>query len=506
MGTSVVTASVKASVDGQELAVTGFVISLAINSIPTIELQCAPSKVEKGENSPLKVNVKRPTISDFSELYSDLSNKADSLDKKCNVTITLETGTGAKGKEELKLKGWILASVGMSSVSATSAPYMSVVLMHPICNLTKVGSIYETLKSTSSVTEGTQNANNFIEIVEKVYENVRTGKDKFWKAPNKYPTIFREQLGVGDFKPSNHLVSKPENDCIFLAGKANGMDADEDNAAKAVKKCIAAAIGDLVLPMDGGSSTWDMITSMCGMLLLWVTQDDDNNFTTDKLVIGPAAPWKEQDIVLNEEKCFQTELQGMDPFRITGVMCRKMGPYNSDIGLGFMKNANPNKEDPVAEILYVPDGVDTEKASGRIMKTSAPSILDAAYRKDAPHGKSISTGMAGVENADSYNKYIEKYCKALYEITAASMVKSRALMAIGFKDGNGKLILPGRTCKFMSGGKEIYYGHIMAVTHSMTTSGGCSTAVSMAYVRPGKNYIIGGKDAIKSSSVNAAYG
>lgn len=500
MGTRVAKASVKAKVAGNNLAPTGFTINLWVNSIPSIEIQCAPSKMQKGENTPTKVNVKKPSISDFSDLYRELANKAESLSEEGDVEISIDYGDFVS---EIKLEGWILSSVGMSSVSATGAPYLSVVLMHPICKLTKFGSIYETVKSADVIPDSAKNASDFIEIVDKVYDGVSKGDNKFLKSPSSYPKTFRKKLGEEEFKPSTYLVYKGPKG--FLSA-GDGIDEDEAKAAKALKKCIASAIADMVIPSNGGSSTWDMIVSMSGALLLWITQDDDNNFTTKKLAIGPADPWRKQDVTLKDEFCSQTELQGMDPFRVTGVMCRKMGPYNDNISQGLYANGNKNKEEPVADILYVPDGTDTKSASGRIIKTSAPAILDAAYRKDAPHGKSISTGMSGVKNAQRYNGIIEKYCKAVYEMAATSMVKARAQMIIRFKDDDNKMILPGRTCKFMSGEKAIYYGYIMGVSHSMTTRGGCATTVSMSYVRPEENLKIGDKDAIKAGSGNAAYG
>ena len=199
----------------------------------------------------------------------------------------------------------------------------------------------------------------------------------------------------------------------------------------------------------------------------------------------------------------------MDPFRITGVMCHKLGPYNDNMSLGMIRNGNPNQEDPVADVMYIPDGVDVTSASGRIMKTSAPAILDIAYRRDAPFGKSISLGAVLLKKAaaDNYNKVVRKYCKAVYETTAASMVNAKAQMAMWFrdKDKEGKLILPGNTCKFISKGKDIYYGYARSVVHSMSTQGGCSTTVSMSYVRPTEDFMIGKKVAIEAGSKNAAY-
>ena len=492
MRTRVVTASVKASAGGQRLAVNGFTLTLGVNSIPSIELQCAPSKT--GNNTPLKPNVKRPRISDFSDLYRDLAVKAQGLNETGQVTIDVKDDLGHT--DSISLKGWILAGVGLSSVSASAAPYLSVILQHPICKLTKVGSIYETPKSTinEKLNESTKSCEDFLEIVKAVYKCVREDVE-FWPPPNEYPTKFREQLGVGEFDPDKYLEFKGGNG-IFLGGGGGSA-----------KERLAQAIGRLALPGSGGSSTWDMLVGSSGTLLLSITQDESNNYTKDKLVIEPTQPWKSASINLYDEECFWTEIPGMDPFRITGVMCRKLGPYNSNISLGLLRNGNDNQKDPVAEVMYVPDAVDTSKADGRIMKTSAPAVLDSAFRRDATYGNAISLGSTDMqkEAADNYNEVIEKYCKAVYEITAASMIHAKAQMAMWFTDMDGNLILPGNTCCFKSEGKDIYYGYARQVVHHMSTSGGCSTTVAMSYVRPEASFKIGGSVAIAAGSKNAAY-
>ena len=492
MRTRVVTASVKASAGGQRLAVNGFTLTLGVNSIPSIELQCAPSKT--GNNTPLRPNVKRPRISDFSDLYRDLAVKAQGLNETGQVTIDVKDDLGHT--DSISLKGWILAGVGLSSVSASAAPYLSVILQHPICKLTKVGSIYETPKSldNNTLNGATASCGDFLEIVKEVYKCVREDVE-FWPSPNEYPTRFREQLGVGEFDPDKYLEFKGGNG-IFL-GSCEGVS----------KERLAQAIGRLILPVSGGSSTWDMLLSASGTLLLSITQDESNNYTKDKLVIEPTQPWKAASINLYDEECFWTELPGMDPFRITGVMCRSLGPSNVDASLGLIRNGNVNQKYPFADAMYVPDAVDTSKADGRIMKTSAPAVLDSACSRDATYGGDISTGQTDMQKAasDGYKDAVEKYCKAVYEITAASMIHAKAQMAMWFTDMDGNLILPGNTCCFKSEGKDIYYGYARQVVHHMSTSGGCSTTVAMSYVRPEASFKIGGSVAIAAGSKNAAY-
>ena len=493
MTTKVVTVSIQANVDGKVLAVQGATLTLGVNAIPRIELQCAPSNDDT--YVPLQPTVKKPTISDFADMYRELSGKAEGLKKTGNVSIMLEDNLGKS--DSISLNEWILSGVGLSSVSATAAPYLSVILQHPICKLTKVGSIYETQKSTidEKLNEATKSANDFLEVITAVYKCMREGVD-FWPAPNDLPKKYRTELGVGDYDPNEYLKFKGKNG-IFL-GKA----------VKGGKERLAQAMGRLALPGSGGSSTWDMLVSASGTLLLSITQDSSCNYTKKQLVLEPTQPWKTSSLTLRDEDCFWTEIPGMDPFKIAGVMARKLGPYSDAVGLGLIRNGNPNQKDPVEEVMYVPvPAKDIKTADGRIMKTSAPAVLDSAFRRDAPYGSGISLGSADLDNAreDGFNTAIEKYCKAVYEITAASMIQARAQMALWFTDADGNLLLPGNTCKFMSNNNEIYYGYVRQVVHHMSTGGGCATTLAMSYVRPKADFEIAEQTAIAAGSPNAAY-
>ena len=491
MDVKVVTVSFRAQVAGHTLHVTGAKIALGINAIPSIELSCAPT--EKRSQS-LRPNVQSPTIEGFVKLYNDLAAKAKGLKETGNVSVMLRASSGET--DSIRLSGWILSAVGLSSIGATQAPYLSVILQHPICKLTKLGSVYETPKTAlgKSLDIMTSSGKDFLGIVKKAYDCVRSGQ--YWPAPNPIVTQFRTQLGSGEFDPSKYLVSKGAN--IFLAvGEAAGM-----------ANRIAQAIGRAVVPNGSSTSTWDMIISTAGSLLLNVVQDEGNSFLDDKLIIEPMQPWKAQSITLSSDRCSSTDVPGMDPFRIIGVMARKLGPYSDLISLGLNRNGNENQEKPTSEAAYIPKGVSVSTSDGRIMKVSPPEILVSAFWRDAAVGDMITNanikGLALREN--NYNKIIERYCKAVYETTAGSMMHARATMALWFRDKGGKLILPGNTCKFVSNGSTIYYGYIRKVVHNLSTEGGNSTFVMMSYVRPDADFKINGQTAIAMGSKNAAYG
>jgi len=501
MDNKVVTVEVDATAAGKTLGVQAATLSLAVNEIPTIELSCVPTQAS---GKPLEPTVCSPTISEFADLYQTLAPYAEGLSETGDVNIKLS----GDYNDTLSLKNWVLSGVGLSSISSTGAPHLSVVLQHPICKLTKVGSIYETPMSNIDEALNTciSGASSFIDVVDFAYSCVRDHV-QFWPPEDPIATEYRMSLGVGDYDPRKYLFFDNEGGSTGIFLGANAEDA------------FSRAMAPMVLPTSGGS-TWDMIMQSCGALMLSVTQDHSYNFTGDMLKIGPLTPWKKATITLSEDKCAATDVPGMNPFKITGVMARKPGPgADLSVNQGLYDNGRDADEapEPPSEVMYVPEGVSVDSSDGRIMVTSAPSILDSAFWIDAVMGDDITAGIAfkGLESntKDDYNEILRKYCKAVFEVTAGSMIQGRAQMALGFKDDDGNLILPGNTCKFMTkstgnggkGSRPLYYGYIRRVVHHLSTSGGCGTTVMMSYVRPTENFMINGNAAIKAGSPNAAY-
>ena len=481
----IVTIDIDASAGGEKLGVQEATISLGVNAIPTINMVCVPTEMAKDSSS---VDVMAPHIKDFAKLYGTLADKAEGMSETGNVKITVDTDGNS---DSISLGGWVLTGAGLSSVGATSAPTLSVELQHPICRLTKVGSIYEEPKTEypKMFNEKLASSRNFLDIVEASYKYVREDVD-YWPSPEGSPApSFRGQLGTGDFDPKKYLEGGSAG--VFLCSPGS-KDAGR----------MAQAIGRMVIPSGGGTSTWDMLMAASGNFLLSVTQDESNNYTTNKLVLEPTQPWKKATISFDEDSCHSTEIPGMDPFKVIGVMCSKLGPYSDIVNLGLLGNGNMNKKDPVSVVMYAPIK-DATAADGRIMKTSVPIALDSCFRRDAPGGGVINLGMVKMEasRADLFNTALMKYCKAVFEISAASMKTATSVMKLGFHDSGGNLILPGNTCTFKSQGETMFYGYIRNVVHYMSTAGGCETVVKMSYVRSSA----GLGDYISEGSPNAAY-
>lgn len=494
MKNHVITVSVEANAAGYDLGVQEATITLGVNDIPTIELMCAPTK---GKPSPLEPKVVRPTISEFADMYRDLSEKAEGLSEAADVSISIKDSEGRT--DSIALKNWVLAGAGLSGIGASQAPYLSVVLQHPICKLTKTGSVYEEPEDDPSIVlnEISEDSTDILEIMEEVYRFFR--EELTYYPSGGVAEQFTQRLGVDEFDPAEYLEFKGDHG-IFLGGEGDELDA-----------VMAKAMARLVFPSDGGSSTWDALVSATGSLMLSITQDKERNFTTDKLVLEPLQPWKDVGVILNEDDCVWTEVPGMDPFKIIGVMCRRMGPFNNiSGGEDQYANGNDNDEDPVSVFMYAPVE-NPSVASGRIMKVDHPAVLDSAFRRAAEYGDDLAGGQTDMdeERAELYELQLAKYCKAVYDCSAASMVRAKAQMALWFKDRDGNLILPGNTCLFQANGKkgpkDIYYGYIQQVVHHLSTSGGCSTTVVMSHVRPQASYYVGGELAIKIGEKNAAY-
>lgn len=495
MDNRVVTVSVDANAAGYKLGVSEATIVLGVNAIPLVELQCAPSMYAR--QTPLKPDVKTPTLKDYGEVYKKLSVLAEGLSKTGNATFTVKEDRGET--DTIKLNNWILTDVGMSSVSATAAPYMTVILQHPICKLTKVGSIYETPKGllNKEIADVNKDEAPFLTVVKRTYDFVADADNMFWKASNEYPPIYRHALKENEFNPNAYLRDDTsEHGDTFL------------NNAKVNPGRMAQAEASMVLPVEGGTSTWDMILSSAGHLLLSVVQDEECNYTKPKLVLEPARPWKQSTIELGEDWCVTTDLPGSDPFKISGVMARKLGPYAQDVTLGILRNGNLNNTESMAsEVMYVPPTSTNPKISdGRIMKTSSPALLEMTFRSDSPFGGAITTSNIKDEadRAIAYDPALKAYCKAVYEISTLSLCRATARMALYFHDVHGKLILPGNTCTFYAKG-VLYYGYIQKVAHHISSEGGCSTTIVMSHVRTDESYKINGQTAIEYGAQNAAW-
>ena len=488
----VVTIKISATVAGKKLDVCGANVVLGINEIPRIELLVPPTEAKN--STPLKPNVFHPTLSEFIKLYTDLAKDAEKQSETGNVDITIFTDSTASGErpDKLNISGWILTGVGLSSVGANSAPHLSVILHHPAFWLTKVGSIYETPKSHAEqkIAEAASGGSKFLDIVKKVYDAAKSDI-LYFQSPDDMPRVYRNSLGVGEFDPSRYIMDKTPSPMLDLAMK------------KEVTKRLAAATGRIVCPMGDGSSTWDMIVRSSGLLMTSVVQNEDNNFTKlQGLVIEPTKPWKTESVLtLSEDMCFWTEVPGMDMLKIVGVMARKMRIFENRLTTWANPvGMRPKDEVGMCDVLYCP--VPPTQADGRIMKTSAPFILTQAFMEDGIVGTDLVTGFAdtGNQRLNGFDSALRLYCRAVYEITYGSMNTGKAQMALGFRDANGKLLLPGNTCRFVSRGKDIYYGYIRNVVHSLSTKGGCATTVGMSHVRPTLTV-----DKVKDGNKNAAY-
>jgi hypothetical protein len=160
----------------------------------------------------------------------------------------------------------------------------------------------------------------------------------------------------------------------------------------------------------------------------------------------------------------------------------------------------PDGETIASNVLYCP--VMPDKADGRIMIVPAPRLLHQAFMEDGLCGRLLTNALAQTAGyrLNAFTAPLEKYCQAVYETTYGSMNSCNARMALGLGDAEGKLLLPGNTCKFVSQGKSVYYGYLRNVVHSMNTSGECATILTMSYVRPTETV-----ETIPNGNKNAVY-
>lgn len=489
----VVKVRINATVAGKRLGVQEATIALGVNAIPSITLVCAPTQ---GSMTPLKPDVQATSITDYLVLYAELQKKAEGLDETGSVTIST-TDSGTLSGETIQLKDWILAEAGLSGFSATQAPLLFVTLKHPICKLTKFGSIYETPKVLMDREwNAAATGNNPIDLCGSIYNYV-ANKVQYWPATNQLASQFRSKLGEAEFQPKKYLDWSGTNGIMFNV-------ADGRSQVKRLREAIAR----LLIPSDGGTSTWDMLQSLCGQILTSIVQEEGHSYLDDKLLMEPTRPWKTSQMTLADYWCNGLSMPCMDPFRLSGVMARKLAAYSDMVQFAIFKMANMNAQPPTSDAFYAPKGLNPDKADGRIMKVEVPKVLCSAFRRDAPRGGSIP-GMVVFSEAtrkDHYNTLVERYCQAVYEISACQMVYATAEMALRFHDPDDNLLVPGQTAKFEVGADNpILYGYVRQIVHHMSTRGGCGTTVRMSHVRNTPDYQIDGQTVIAEDAPNVVY-
>ena len=472
----------EATVDGKTLDVMRARVILAVNDIPTVELLCAPDDIYVD-------------MSDTAKEYRKLAQKAERRDVSVDVTVYVADASkdnhGGPMSMGFELRGWILVGAGMSSLSATGAPVLSVVAQHPICLLSSSGAIYEDPKSNlrTKIGEAVADKRNILEIFSAAYDVVADGNSLFHDIGSDAVKELRR--GLKDRKPEKYLE---------YGEGVSGLFPRVDGSEEGFASCQAKAMGELVF---GGASTWDSLLDAMGDLMLTVVQDGTRNYTRDRLLLEPMDPWKLPTLTLRAEDCTSTSLPGMDPAMVSGAVAQCPSPLKPKIDQGIREK--DREKLPKEYVSYIPDAA--KGRNGRIIKTTAPSVLLGAFMYDTPHGDNLSAGVSYLKEewGRKYNAATERYCRALYEISAAAMSQATATMALMTHDVDNGIIVPGQSCVFTSGGTEIYCGYIRRVEHNISSNGRCWTSVSMSHVRPERDFKIGEKTAISAGQGNAAY-
>lgn len=496
MSVHVVTVEVEARVGDIDLPVEEVVVTNAVNAIPQVELRCSPT-----ESDGRGINVKQPVVLEYMDLYEKLADAAPGLNTEGEVSITA-TDHLDDSKDSITLEGWVLSGVGMSSVSTSGAPCLSVILQHPICRLTKTGGVYELPKTAYKFILATNGglSDKYTEIVDKVYDTV--AKADHWPTfsgkDNDMAAAFRKALAEQSSKPTTYLADETS---VFL-----GPYLSDD-----MKKRMRLAEAIFSLPRVGECSTWDKLMEASGRLLVSIVQDEDNNYTQSRLLLAPTSPWKDPTVSIDDTMCEAYELPGMDPFRICGVMVDKLDAALR-LEMGLRKDYAAYLSGNGSAVLYAPKGVTPSVSDGRIVNAGFPQLLLEAASVDSASGsgklsETYSSGSKVYETA--FNEQLLPYCRACYEMSCRSMVRTSVTSKLSFRDSEGRLILPGNSCTLKSNGDVLYYGYIQQVVHTMSTKGSCRTITSMSHVRRGPDYMIGPKDgktvAIKGGSKSPIY-
>jgi hypothetical protein len=462
--------TIRLTIDGRPYGVDTAKLRTAINSIPEITLSVWPLEAE-GETK-----VWAPSIIEYAQMYKELSDKAETLDTLCDIDIRVIV-PDLSDSQFIWLEGWILAGAGMSQVSSVSAPYLTVVIQHPICRLTKCGFIYETPNSEFYKTIA-PDTSRFTAIADYVYDRYANAEASRFLDTADYSESgstaaeYRKKLGEQKFKIGTYLNEKTNT--LFLQKYISSVEA------------LRRSVADLAKPSSGGiaSSSWDMLLRAAGTLLMWVSQDKDNNYTKQKLVLEPVRPWLKPTMDFVEDECSWVELPGMDPFKLAGVQVDMSSQGEIPVTHGLMQSKDAKARKQIRYAFYAAENPDT--SVGRIVRVSRPICLEGMNSYDAAY-QSEKIGNTTKDEGRPDGRPEKQYAYAVYYTLARSMVRTHAEFRLMF-ERNGALIVPGLNCTFKSKGEVVYYGNISEVVHELSTSGRCQTNIGFSYVRSEEDY------------------
>lgn len=479
-----VTASVE-GIPGADLSVQTLDLNLGINAIPSITLGILPVESKRG-TGPKFTSVSTAKIQEVTELYSRLSDMASTLKTKATIKAEVKLDC-TKHPQKLELKDWILVDVGLSSVTPSTAPVLTVTFQHPIVMLARTGFIYESLESEPDEELKMVKGNNVIEVMDDVYSKVAGETFKYREIASaaeeglddqykKKITQFRSKLA--EEKPGKYIKSNVNG--LFLQ-KVN------DSLTSAMRFVTAS----LLMPMAfDRMSTWrrlkDIVFDEMQMMLV-------PTYDKEKLELEPHNPWQTDSYMITSPCMLSVDMPPMDRFPLIGVaMDKRVFNGGGNVHGGAARSSNGTRS--ITQAFHVPDpALDSDMVGDILPCGDSPyilSILDADIGSDQnSHGRQAKQNPQDMTNGvkpEDHAKMTLACAKGIFQSSYRAGCTAALTTIPMFTDYYGKTIYPGRVVNVQDeeSGVTLFYGLITTMQVHLSANGGGAVYYGIAYSRP----------------------
>ena len=461
---------------GAELAVHRFALTVALNSVPVITLECTPVAAQG-----VGIHCHAPDFAEITSLFQTLLARVPKYDAHGTVDIDI-TVNGESNAQHVTLTDWVLTDVGLSTVTPIASPVLVVVLSHPVTMLDKTGTLYENPESPLAVESvfSSVDGEDTVSIMDSVYNGFANDLDYHLVANLAQGGSDEQAIAiVKAFR--NMLTTYPPGKYMkgtggmFLAQQAPGLD-----------KEIRATIAEMTGPRPFCDSTWGrLVSSICPSLMQQVTP----TYEEDKLMLEPSEPWVSPTLTVKSNLVTAVDVPPRDPNPIIGVAVHRADSIRDEAHMAAVRNGVLSDR---SYAFYFPPKVKPGDL-GRVLNIDdSPvimTILGKAEGKNENHGAAAGNTMEDAYDPlsdDYYGKMTRAYAQAMFQSCYRKDCQARVLMTPVFTDANGTMLHPGRVIEVRDSESDavLLEGQLLQLSVTGSMDGQAETSMLLGYVRP----------------------
>lgn len=479
-----------------KLYVQSFELTAALNTIPSISLSVLPIEAPtRGDGQ--YVTATAPTVQDITSLYSDLLRLSLSLEATATIHIALhchkpdlDEFMDIEYGQDVILEDWILTDVGLSTVTPSAAPVLTVIFSHPVVKLDRTGSIYETIKNKGNLAKTFKTLPGsepiaYMDALYKVYSG--GGKLMFYDIAQKSlggprgidkTKVQKFRSRLAEYPPGKYIEGHTEK--LFLA-----------NVAESLIGNIRMATGYMLMPQAFGESTWSRLVRTLGPSFL--TQIVPT-YDRPKLSLEPYSPWQYSSRTINTNVVEAIDMVSADPAPIIGTAVTKAADTSTHTVDGSNRAYTGSKSYDYTHAFYFPEnGAAKANDFGEVMGLGEPRIVsyiidmdrsaNATVGGSGPKGPNLERAGNGVSDMQRETMN-EAYAKAMFLINYRKGCRASVTTTLLFKDSAGLMLYPGRVLTVYDKSDQLFNGFITRITIKGSAEGGGSTAIEMSHARP----------------------